>query len=386
MKKQPKTGILIAFGELFLKSAGVRHAFKTKLVQHISFYFTQQKLENKIHCFYQRIFVESNQERAIIKILKRVFGIAWFSRAWFFEAGELADVNRFVKNNYNAWLKPGQTFALYLKRDKNQVREPRNRVIDKIAKQIKRKVDLSRPHKKIFIEQRKQGWFLYIKKYPGLGGLPVGVEGRALSLMSGGIDSPVASYLMAKRGAQNIWLHFHSFPLASNKSIEKVKDLAKGFLNYQPKLKVYLAPFSEAQMQIKAKTSPKYRVLLYRRLMLKIAERIAAQENCQALITGESLGQVSSQTLTNLAITNQSVKIPILRPLIGMDKQEIITLAKKIKTYNISIKPQEDCCTLFVAKHSTAKGSLEKVKELEKGLDIKRIIRNVLRQAEIIVY
>ena len=253
------------------------------------------------------------------------------------------------------------------------------KIIEKIAKNINRKVDLTKPKQELFIEERKMGWFLYFKKIKGSGGLPVGSSGKVLSLISGGIDSPVAAFLAAKRGAENIWLHFHSFPLVSKNSIEKTKDLAKIFLQYQSYLKIYFIPFQKAQMEIKAKTPAKYRILLYRRLMLKIAEKIAKKGNCQVLITGESLGQVSSQTLPNIKIIEEAIKMPVLRPLICWDKEEIIKLAKKIGTFQISIRPQEDCCTLFVSKHQTAQGDLKKAKELEKKINTSRIIKEALR-------
>ncbi len=217
----------------------------------------------------------------------------------------------------------------------------------------------------------------------GAGGLPGGSSGKVLSLISGGIDSPVAAFLVAKRGAENIWLHFHSFPLVSNVSIEKVKELAKISLKYQPHLKIYFVPFQKAQIKIKTKTPAKYRILLYRRLMLIIAEKIAKREDCHALVTGESLGQVSSQTLPNIKIIEETVKTPVLRPLIGWDKEEIIKLAKKIGTFEISIKPQEDCCTLFVPKHQTAEGRIETIKELEKKLNGAKIIREIIKEIKV---
>jgi len=214
----------------------------------------------------------------------------------------------------------------------------------------------------------------------------LGAGGRALVLMSGGIDSPVAGFLMAKRGVENIWLHFHSFPLVSQKSIEKTRELAEKFLRFQPKLKVYFFPFSQIQMEIKTKALEKYRILLYRRAMLKIAREIAKKENCQALVTGESLGQVSSQTLPNLAILQEKISFPVLRPLIGMDKEEIIALAKKIDTYQISIKPHEDCCSLFVPKKATAKGNLELVKSLEKELKTDKMIKKEIKKIKVEIF
>jgi thiamine biosynthesis protein ThiI len=245
---------------------------------------------------------------------------------------------------------------------------------------------LEKPKRKIFVEARKEGFYLYFKKEKGAGGLPVGTSGKVLALISGGIDSPVASYLMAKRGAENVWLHFHSFPLVSQKSIEKVKKLAEIFLKFQPRLKVYLFPFSKIQMEIRVKSKPKYRILLYRRAMMKITENLAKKENCYAIVTGESLGQVSSQTLPNLQIIEKAVSIPILRPLIGMNKEEIINLAKKIGTYQISILPQEDCCTLFIPKHASAKGNLKEIEKIEKGLNLKKLIKQFQEEIEVLQF
>ena len=302
----------------------------------------------------------------------------------------------FISKNYPDRIEKGKTFAIRLKLEKGILRKNRGEVIDKIAEQINRKVNLTKPKEEIFVEVRKTAppslkirrakWFLYFKKIKGAGGFPIGSSGKVLSLISGGIDSPIAAYLIAKRGAENVWVHFHSFPLVSNTSIEKVKELAKVFLRYQPHLRIYFIPFQKAQIEVKTKTPAKYRILLYRRLMFKMAERIAKRENCQSLVTGESLGQVSSQTLPNIKIVEGVVKIPVLRPLIGMDKEEIIKVAKKIGTFPISIKPQEDCCTLFVPKHQTAQGRLEIIKELEKKLDINKIIREIIKRVRIEKY
>jgi len=335
----PKKGILIAFGELFLKSERVRKIFQRRLVQSLFSLLKKKNFDFKIHSFRERIFVETKNNPS--EIIRNLPGIVWFSEALFFEKLDLKGFSDFLAKNYQKWIKKGKTFALRLKKEK-EIKKSSEEIIKETARRIERKVNLSKPQREIFIEARRFGWFLYFKKRRGIGGLPLGTGGKVLSLISGGIDSPVAVFLMAKRGAENIWLHFHSFPLVSRTSIEKVKELARIFLNYTPHLKIYFLPFSKIQMEIKSITFPKYRVLLYRRLMLKIAEKIAQKENCQALVTGESLGQVSSQTLPNIKIIESGIKIPILRPLIGFDKEEIINLAKKIRTFSISIKPQED--------------------------------------------
>ena len=437
----PKKGILIAFGELFLKSERVRKIFQRRLVQSLFSLLKKKNFDFKIHSFRERIFValpvdsafvagstsakeaassESEKRRRETKeinevsaIIKNLPGIVWFSEALFFEklnpvksaqsgtplSGVFDGVNLkgfsdFLAKNYQKWIKKGKTFALRLKREK-EIKNSSEEIIKETAKRIERKVDLSKPQREIFIEARRFGWFLYFKKRRGIGGLPLGTGGKVLSLISGGIDSPVAVFLMAKRGAENIWLHFHSFPLVSRTSIEKVKELARIFLNYTPHLKIYFLPFSKIQMEIKSITFPKYRVLLYRRLMLKIAEKIAQKENCQALVTGESLGQVSSQTLPNIKIIESGIKIPILRPLIGFDKEEIINLAKKIRTFSISIKPQEDCCTLFIPKHASAEGNSKEIKKIEKkiisakggsALGGKKEIEKIIEEAEIEKY
>jgi thiamine biosynthesis protein ThiI len=365
-----KQGFLLAFGELFLKSGGVQKILRQRLVNNLVFFFKKQKIDFKIHEWRDRIFIETQEFTKVSKVLKNTFGIVWFSKCFFIEKADLNKIGSFVKQNYQDWVKENQTFALRLKKDAS-IKQRSEEIIEKIARSIPRKVNLDKPDKEIFVELRKQGCFIYFKKQKALGGLPVGSQGKVLCLISGGIDSPVAAFLMNKRGTENIWVHFHSFPLVSRASIEKTKELGQVFLKYQAKLKIYFVSFGEIQKQIKLKANPKYRVLLYRRAMLRIAQRIAKKEGCQALVTGESLGQVSSQTLNNLWITQQAIKIPILRPVIGMDKNEIIDLAQKIKTFNISIKPQEDCCTLFVSKGQTALGKLEEVKRIEKNLEIK---------------
>jgi len=379
----PKKGILIAFGELFLKSERVRKIFQRRLVQSLFSLLKKKNFDFKIHSFRERIFVETKNNPSVI--IKNLPGIVWFSEALFFGKISLKRFSDFLAKNYQKWIKKGKTFALRLKKEK-EIKKSSEEIIKETARRIERKVNLSKPQREIFIEARRFGWFLYFKKRRGIGGLPLGTGGKVLSLISGGIDSPVAVFLMAKRGAENIWLHFHSFPLVSRTSIEKVKELARIFLNYTPHLKIYFLPFSKIQMEIKSITFPKYRVLLYRRLMLKIAEKIAQKENCQALVTGESLGQVSSQTLPNIKIIESGIKIPILRPLIGFDKEEIISLAKKIKTFSVSIKPQEDCCTLFIPKHASAEGNLKEIKKIEKKIDIKKEIEKIIEEAEIEKY
>jgi thiamine biosynthesis protein ThiI len=378
-----RKGILIVFGEFFLKSLPVQKLFKKRLLDNLYFFLKKSGLKFKIFPQREKIFIETKNQNKARKIIKNMFGVSWWAQGFFFENSNLKEISHFVAKNYNDWIKKESTFALRIKKSP-EIKESREKIIEEIAKNIRRRVDLEKPKKEIFIEARKEGWYLYFKKEKGLGGLPVLSSGRVLTLISGGIDSPVAAYLMAKRGAENIWLHFHSFPLVSKKSIEKIKQIAEIFLKFQPKLKIYLFPLSKIQVEIKTKSPAKYRILLYRRAMMKIAENLAKKEKCYALSTGESLGQVSSQTLPNLQIIEKVVSIPILRPLIGMDKEEIINIAKKIGTYEISILPQEDCCTLFTPAHATAKGNLKEIEKIEKSLNLKKIIQESQKEIEVL--
>lgn len=393
MKILPKNGILIAFGELFLKSEGVKKLFQRKLIYDLKFFLKRTGVNFKIHQFHERLFIETPENCA--ETIKKISGISWFAECLYFPKTDLKGFGNFIDKNYKSWIKKGESFAIRLRTGGEIIsslggpalggKQSKEKIIERIARNINRKVNLDNPKKELLVEIRKNGLFLYFKKEQGFGGLPSGASGKVLTLISGGIDSPVAAYLIAKRGAENVWIHFHSFPLVSNKSIEKIKELTEIFLNYQRHLRVYYLPFSKIQLEIKAKAPEQYRILLYRRLMLKIAEIIAKKENCKALVTGESLGQVSSQTLSNLNVTEEAVKIPVLRPLVAMDKEEIMELARKMGTYQISIKPQEDCCTLFTPKHPTAEGKLEIAKELEKRLNIPEIIKDIIKEAKVMV-
>ncbi|MCX6760058.1 MAG: tRNA 4-thiouridine(8) synthase ThiI [Candidatus Nealsonbacteria bacterium] len=378
-----KKGILISFGELFLKSEGVRSNFIKRLINNLRFLLDKNKSDSRIHFLRDRIFVSTDDLNGVKKILNNVSGISNISEGYYSDKGGLEDIFEFIKKNYPKWLKSNETYALRIKTDNLDSKNKKAQIIDEIAYLIKRKVNLSDPHKEINIEIRKNSWLIHFNKEKATGGLPNGSGGKVLVLMSGGIDSPVAGYMMAKRGAENVWLHFHSFPLVSNASINKIEELAKVFLNHQAKLKVYFIPFSKAQIEIKTTADANYRVLLYRRLMLKIAEKIMKQEKCGAMVTGESLGQVSSQTLKNINITQDATKVLVLRPLIGMDKEEIINVSRENNFFDISIKPQEDCCTLFVSKGQTAEGDILKVKEIEKKLNVSKIIRECLKSLEV---
>ncbi len=243
------------------------------------------------------------------------------------------------------------------------------------------RVDLSHPEFTVTVEILPQDAFFGFDKIPGAGGLPVGASGRVVSLISGGIDSPVAAYRMMQRGCRLIFVHFHSTPYLDKTSQEKVRQLVTALTRHQFLSRLYLVPFGEIQRQIVAAVSRPLRVVLYRRMMLRIAEGVARKEKAKALLTGESLGQVASQTLDNMAVIQQAATLPILRPLVGMDKQEIIDQARRIGTFEISSIPDQDCCQLFVPKHPATKATPREVEEAESRFDVTQLARFGLENA-----
>ena len=237
------------------------------------------------------------------------------------------------------------------------------------------RVDLENAEFTVTVEILPRDAFFGFNKIAGAGGLPVGASGRVAALISGGFDSPVAAYRMMQRGCRIIFVHFHSVPYQDKTSQEKVRQLVQLLTRHQFTSRLYMVPFGEIQRQIVAAVARPLRVVLYRRMMLRIAEAIARQEKAKALITGESLGQVASQTLDNMAVIQQATRLPILRPLVGMDKQEIIDQARRIGTFEVSSVPDQDCCQLFVPKHPATKARFIDVEEDETKLDVKDLLR-----------
>jgi tRNA uracil 4-sulfurtransferase len=243
------------------------------------------------------------------------------------------------------------------------------------------RVDLTNPEFTVHVEILPKDAFFGYNKLPGAGGLPVGASGRLMALISGGFDSPVAAYRMMQRGCRVNFVHFHSAPYQDKTSQDKVQQLVKLLTRHQFQSRLYMVPFGEIQRQIVAAVARPLRVVLYRRMMLRIAEQIARKEKARALITGESLGQVASQTLENMTVIQQAVTMPILRPLVGMDKQEIIDQARRIGSFETSSIPDQDCCQLFVPKHPATKGRLEDVEADEAKLNVNELIRYGLDNA-----
>ncbi|HHX61156.1 MAG TPA: tRNA 4-thiouridine(8) synthase ThiI [Epulopiscium sp.] len=246
-------------------------------------------------------------------------------------------------------------------------------------------VDVHNPEIKLTVELRKS-LYIYSKNYKGAGGMPTGTSGRAMLLLSGGIDSPVAGWMIAKRGVELDAVYYHSPPYTSERAKQKVIDLAQKVSLYCGKINLYVVNFTDIQMSINEKCPPEQLTIIMRRIMMQIAERLAIMKNCDALITGESIGQVASQTIQSLSVTNAAVDLPVFRPLISFDKEDIVTISKNIDTYDISILPYEDCCTLFIPKRPQTKPKLEYIQRSERVLEsfIEEMIQKSIDEMELI--
>ncbi len=237
------------------------------------------------------------------------------------------------------------------------------------------RANLSQPDETIYIEVVDSTAFVYCSKQKGAGGLPVGVSGRVVSLLSAGIDSPVSSWQMMKRGANVIFVHFHSMPYTSANSVDQVRQLTEVLTRYQYRSKLYLVPFAETQNEIVLQSPQPLRVIFYRRMMMRVAERIAMREKAEALVTGDAVGQVASQTLRNIRAINYAATLPILRPLSGFDKEETMAIARTIGTFDISKEPYDDCCSFLAPRKPATWANIDEVTEAESKLDVERLIQ-----------
>jgi len=243
-------------------------------------------------------------------------------------------------------------------------------------------VDLDRPALTIHVDILPDGAFYYFGREPGAGGLPTGSSGRVACLLSGGIDSPVAAYRMMRRGCSVMFVHFHSYPILSRASLDKVSEIVRLLARHQLRARLLLVPFGDIQQQMLLAVQPALRVVLYRRMMLRIAERLARAWRARALVTGEVVGQVASQTIDNLATIGAAATLPILRPLVGMDKDEIVAEAEKIGTFPISIIPDQDCCQLFTPRHPSTSVSLRQAADAEQALPVEEMVAQATAAAE----
>lgn len=323
-----------------------------------------------------RILVELQKDArkntsAIAEQLCRVFGIAHFSFA-VRGARDIDAIQKVCRDTLSE--KMFETFRIECRRSDKKFaitsQKVNERVGEHIVTTLHKRVRLKEPDVTCFIEILEREAFIYTEKINGPGGLPVGVSGKVVVMLSGGIDSPVAAWYAMKRGARSVFVHFHSVPQTSRASLEKVEDIAKILSGFQGKSAIYFVPILAIQKEAVLKVPASLRVIVYRRAMFRIAQEIARRERANAIVTGDALGQVASQTLENIAAIEDAVSIPVLRPLIGFDKQEIIEKAKEIGTYDISILPHDDCCSLFLPKHPETKARLEDVRMAEERIDV----------------
>ncbi len=385
-----RTIILVRYGEIFLKGSN-KPMFESRLIKNIKkvLYGLGTITVSRSQ---SRIYVESNDENypideAIMRLTK-VFGISSVSPVQKLETDQDMIYKEAIRMTKEVLAKyRHETFKVETKRaDKTfplKSMDFSSHLGAVLLKEIPQlKVDVHNPDFIVHVEIREYT-YVYSEIIPSVNGLPVGSNGRATLLISGGIDSPVAGWMVAKRGVKLEGVHFYSYPYTSEKAKEKVIRLTKILSQYNLGMKLHIIPFTEIQLAINQHCPQDYLTIIMRRFMMKIAERIALDSGSLGLVTGEAIGQVASQTLESLLVTDNSVTLPVYRPCIGMDKSEVVEISKRIETYETSILPYEDCCTVFVAKHPVIKPNLEKTIKFESVLNIEELIQNAIENVEV---
>lgn len=381
--------ILVKYGEIILKG-GNRPRFEKVLIQNIS--NSIKNIANvRITIAQATIYIEVEEDDKIDIVcerLQKVFGIVTIVRARVCEK-TVESIEAAALEYCRKDLQPGNKFKVEAKRSDKKF--PLNSVQlsmevggfldDAVPGMI---VDVHNPEVTVQIEVRDREAFVYCRenRIKGQGGMPIGTGGKATLLLSGGIDSPVAGHMIAKRGIEIDAVNFFSFPYTSERAKEKVIELASILAQYTSKINLYIVPFTEIQLAIRDNCPEEHMTLIMRRFMMKLSERIAEKHKSQALITGESAGQVASQTLAALNVTNSVVKMPVLRPLIGMDKTEIIERSQAINTFETSILPYEDCCTVFTPRHPTTQPKMASIEKSELRLNVDELIEKALEGVE----
>lgn len=385
--------VLVHYHELALKGGNRRH-FENRLVQHLR-KALKPLAQVRVGSLQGRIRVSFSQESAWPRLreqIARVFGLVNFSLTrsvpLAHDKPDLHTLKEAIVSHLPTH--PYDTFRVTVKRaDKRFAKtsmDVEREIGTAIVERTGKRVNLKQPDLTVYVELVPPEAYFSCNREAGPGGLPTGTGGKVVCLLSGGIDSPVASYRMMKRGCQATFVHFHGRPYLSRVSEEKVRDLARLLTDYQLHSRLHLIPFGDIQSQIVVNAPAPLRIVLYRRLMLRIAAEIARQEKAWGLVTGESLGQVASQTPANLAVINEATTLPILRPLIGMDKDEITKEARAIGSFETSIEPDQDCCTLFVPKHPNTRCHLSGILKAEEKLDIPSLIQQGLKGRELVEF
>ena len=389
--------LIVKYGEIGIKGKN-RYIFENKLIKNIK---NMLKPIDKFNVYkeYGRVYVDLGDYEydEVCEEVKKVFGVVGVCPAVKVLRNNEEDVEAaYQKLKETALLvleekieNGAKTFKVESRRGDKSFRLTSQDMSIDIGGYLlsnvgdKIKVDINKPEAKIKCELRENNVVVYSDTVPGYGGLPIGTNGKAMSLLSGGIDSPVATWMVAKRGMEVEAVHFHTYPFTSEKSQEKVKDLARILAKYCGKVRLHKVNILEIQKAVGLNCRDEEMTIISRRFMMRIAQKLAEQRNCDALITGESIGQVASQTIQGLTCTNASVSLPVFRPLIAMDKTEIIEIAKKIDTFETSIIPEEDCCSVFAPKKPVTKPKLERIEDSEKALDVEKLIEDAIANMEV---
>jgi len=383
---------LVKYGEIALKGLNKPY-FEKMLINRI-----KDRLKSlKVIDIYKSdgiIYVKIDDKESddlVVKEIKKVFGIAYISLSYETES-DLKMISDSAVEYVNALIREKKinTFKVETRRGYKQFPLKSPEISSRVGAAILKgaqgiSVDVHQPDTVIYVDVRKEKSYIYSEKIRGHGGLPLGTNGKGLLLLSGGIDSPVAGWMMAKRGMCIEAVHFHSYPFTSERAQEKVMDLAKILTEYCGQIKIHHVNLLNIQQKIAEKCPEPELTILSRRFMMKISERIAVSNECDALITGESMGQVASQTIHGLIASDHSVEMLVMRPLIALDKVDIMDTAKEIGTYDTSILPYEDCCTVFLPKHPVTKPKLEKVLKSESLLDGEMLIQEAIEEMEVTI-
>ena len=380
--------ILVKLGEIILKGLN-RRSFEQKLMANM-----RRKIAPfgnfSVYCLQSTVYVEAKDEEADVgaafEALKKVFGIITLTRAAACEKDKDA-ITALAKEYLKEDLERAASFKVESKRSDKSFPLTSIELSQYVGGELSEafpdiKVEMHDPELTVFIEVRDKAAYVHSSPVKGAGGMPVGSNGKAVSLLSGGIDSPVSTYMIAKRGVKVIPVHFFSFPYTSEAAKEKVLELAHILEDYCGKLTVEIVPFTRIQEEIRDKCPEEYFTLIMRRFMMRIAERIANNYGAKAIVTGKNLGQVASQTMEAMASTQSVISMPVLQPLIGMDKEEIIALARKLGTFDTSVLPYEDCCTVFTPRHPRTHPKIEEVEKAESALDVEALVEEALAGIE----
>ena len=382
--------ILCKCGELVLKGLN-RHKFEDRLRKTL--YWRLKKLGDfRIHGCQSTVYVEPQQEDAdmdaALEACRKIFGIVAVARAAVCEKN-IEDIKAKAAEYLREPLSRVRTYKVETRRsDKRfpmtspEISREVGGYLSDVYEHLQAQMD--EPQLTVKVEVREEYAYVSAGVLPGAGGLPTGTSGRGMLLLSGGIDSPVAGWMMAKRGMELECVHFFSYPFTSLEAKQKVMDLAEILTHWAGRTTVTVVPFTHIQTEIRDKCREDYFTLIMRRMMMRLAQRVAEKRDCQCLITGESLAQVASQTVQALGVTGAVCDMPVLRPAIGMDKEEIVTIARRIGTMDVSILPYEDCCTVFTPKHPQTKPARDKAEDEESKLDVDALIDEAMQGLEVV--